>query len=978
MIRYLESIIKCSVNLAADDLNDQRQNPAPPSAKDTESDSSFITSLLSDANAIASKRQIHATSHTRTCFKYSNNRTHECRFLFPRDLIAQSHVNGHGVVHLERNHQWINPWNPVLASLLRSNHDISFIPTAARALAAVYYMTNYATKYDVSQYQLIMTAAIVKEGMEDAASAPDPSDEQQWLRRLGMDKFALRAFNRLSGDREVSGPQAAAYILNQPDYYTLPTQIRRLNVQQLRSRFKYIAGLEPGSFQTENELLMLNASNNMPFNMLDHYRWRGTSLFAFCLYEYIKLVTIKPRSSAASQDIEFATAHPNYSTHVQHYSERASVHRYMVTLIGSLSENQSLEDSVRGGHPQTSAIQNDLAEIFLALLLPWERLPSLFATFQLSSDSYKDHCHSIWSNVKSSLPLHLQDVAKNIELLRKSKEDARVDTILRNNARQSALYQEAGDLNSDNEDEIQTDDLLDIETPSNVFLDLDTLHQAYLILKQRWRLSDLQSVKDIPFLSCNITRIMDEDIIHGQQLPSQPIQPDDIHIPKASSQFCHFAPEVLDLWQDKIKINASGQVPHDIDDENNFDDLDNDTLSSGVDAALSNTLIPIIDFIEEENDPTILQQIERLGPNPTGLAVTQVIQDTLPLYYKQALLVRSVLDHAIQLAGNPTVEAGNQLLLYTAGEGGTGKSRVIKAIELGYTLLRRKQEVVLMAPTGTAAHNIGGRTIHTALGIDINDLPRTNLGSYIPALWRDKTIMIIDEISMVSLTMLTTINQQCNRIHAIQQDSTAIFGGLPIVIFLGDFCQFPPVRGFAFWQSPRSPQDSLGQLLWHRFTNVIFLDEQMRQQGDLEFQAFLHRVRTNSVTEADITDLNTRVAQHLSSNNGIDSLCITRMNQRRHIINRSQIRDFAESRNQDVYVFPANHKRTHGRKHNLPIDHILGTQDGEGSAKGPGLLFYTAGMPVAMLYNSCTPLGLVNGAKGIAAGIIPHIESKFT
>jgi hypothetical protein len=200
MVRYLESIIKCSVNLAADDLEDQRENLAPPSAKEAESDGSFMTSLLSDANAIASKRQMHASSHTRTCFKYSNNRSHECRFLFPRELVAQSHIDGHGVVHLERNHQWINPWNPTLASLLRSNHDISFIPTGTRALAAVYYMTNYATKYDVSQYQVIMTAAIVKKAMEDAGSASDPSDEQQRIRQQKMDKFALRAFNCLSGN----------------------------------------------------------------------------------------------------------------------------------------------------------------------------------------------------------------------------------------------------------------------------------------------------------------------------------------------------------------------------------------------------------------------------------------------------------------------------------------------------------------------------------------------------------------------------------------------------------------------------------------------------------------------------------------------------------------------------------------------------------------------------------------------------------
>jgi hypothetical protein len=50
-------------------------------------------------------------------------------------------------------------------------------------------------------------------------------------------------------------------------------------------------------------------------------------------------------------------------------------------------------------------------------------------------------------------------------------------------------------------------------------------------------------------------------------------------------------------------------------------------------------------------------------------------------------VVTSILDHAIQFRGNPTVEAKDQLLLYIAGEGGTGKTRVIKAIELGYVLL---------------------------------------------------------------------------------------------------------------------------------------------------------------------------------------------------------------------------------------------------------------------------------------------------
>jgi hypothetical protein len=53
------------------------------------------------------------------------------------------------------------------------------------------------------------------------------------------------------------------------------------------------------------------------------------------------------------------------------------------------------------------AIKNDLAEVFLALLLLWEQLPALFATFQGPANSYKDYCSNIWSNVKASLPSHL-------------------------------------------------------------------------------------------------------------------------------------------------------------------------------------------------------------------------------------------------------------------------------------------------------------------------------------------------------------------------------------------------------------------------------------------------------------------------------------------------------------------------------------------------------------------------------------------
>jgi hypothetical protein len=202
MINYLNSIIKCSIDLAIENLDELGARLQAPSANGPEGDKEFMHQLHCDSNAVASKRQMHSRKHNQTCFKYAKNGNRECRFLFPRKLVATTHVDSYGVVQLERNNQWITPWNPSLSSVLRSNQDINFIPTLCMALAAVYYMTNYATKYNISQYQLILTAAVIKHTMEEAKAASDPSEKQLRIRSQGMDKFALRAFNRLSSDRD--------------------------------------------------------------------------------------------------------------------------------------------------------------------------------------------------------------------------------------------------------------------------------------------------------------------------------------------------------------------------------------------------------------------------------------------------------------------------------------------------------------------------------------------------------------------------------------------------------------------------------------------------------------------------------------------------------------------------------------------------------------------------------------------------------
>jgi hypothetical protein len=95
----------------------------------------------------------------------------------------------------------------------------------------------------------------------------------------------------------------------------------------------------------------------------------------------------------------------------------------------------------------------------------------------------------------------------------------------------------------------------------------------------------------------------------------------------------------------------------------------------------------------------------------------------------------------------------------------------------------------------------------------------------------------------------------------LDRNSTDFFGGLPVVILMGDFFQFPPVRGPPLWKTPRKGKDDEenGQLIWHQFKQVVLLDEQMRQAEDPPFRDLLARARSGTLTVDDFTLLNTKV-----------------------------------------------------------------------------------------------------------------------
>ena len=169
-----------------------------------------------------------------------------------------------------------------------------------------------------------------------------------------------------------------------------------------------------------------------------------------------------------------------------------------------------------------------------------------------------------------------------------------------------------------------------------------------------------------------------------------------------------------------------------------------------------------------------------------------------------------------------------------------------------------KPAVLLMAPTGVAAININGTTIHSALAIpkesgdnlpSMSDHKRTLLRIALSEL----KLIIIDEISMVSNRTLLHVHQRLKDIFATPSDQ--IFAGISILV-LGDLYQLPPIRTKPVFEEYKNNIYNLYHP-WSVF-QMIELTENMRQKDDRPFTDLLNRFRTASQTEDDIRIIQSR------------------------------------------------------------------------------------------------------------------------
>jgi len=203
--------------------------------------------------------------------------------------------------------------------------------------------------------------------------------------------------------------------------------------------------------------------------------------------------------------------------------------------------------------------------------------------------------------------------------------------------------------------------------------------------------------------------------------------------------------------------------------------------------------------------------------------------------------------------------------VFVTGKAGTGKSTL-----LTYLQDVTKKSMVVLAPTGVAALNVLGETIHSFFrfkpNVTVEEAKKAARKVKDNDLYKNIDLIVIDEISMVRADLLDCVDVFLRAVLRKREP----FGGIKMV-FIGDMYQLPPVltrqdkeHFDAFYESPYFFSS---QVMTHGKLKLHFVElEKIYRQSDQCFIELLNAIRNNSVNDEQLAVLNRRVDPECSKN----------------------------------------------------------------------------------------------------------------
>ena len=317
-----------------------------------------------------------------------------------------------------------------------------------------------------------------------------------------------------------------------------------------------------------------------------------------------------------------------------------------------------------------------------------------------------------------------------------------------------------------------------------------------------------------------------------------------------------------------------------------------------------------------------------------------------------------------------------------SGGGGSGKSFIIHQITTAIRKMFNKTETVETAAfTGSAAYNIGGKTLHSLYAVDCiepdKEMSQTNRENLIRRL-RHTVALLIDERSMLSAELLGAVERNialtCHGGNKFKHK----WGGIPVVLMIGDDYQLPPVqimgkgKGAFHALDYRPNKNSKGLCVevngMNEFLRMskkgIILDTNKRViEGQEEFKQILSRVRLGKPTEQDkdillslcFHKLPSNIRQRFEKSSDTIYLFATR-----EMCSEHNFKKLAENNDRNNPVAFIKHKLPRHWKSNKNDQTTI-----------PDVTCFSRGCKVSIKgKNFCPLIGLYNGAIGTVKEIV--------
>ena len=300
------------------------------------------------------------------------------------------------------------------------------------------------------------------------------------------------------------------------------------------------------------------------------------------------------------------------------------------------------------------------------------------------------------------------------------------------------------------------------------------------------------------------------------------------------------------------------------------------------------------------------------------------------------------------------IKSGNSIFI--TGNAGTGKTTLLRHAQS--TVLKGKKAVTV-APTGVAAINSGGITIHRFFGFTPDMTPQEVKNQYRPKKYLKEIAkldtLIIDEVSMVRADLMDCIEIALRR-YGRQKNRP--FGGVQLVL-IGDLLQLPPVAR----NETKQVMLEAGYPSTYFFSAKCFQNQdvpcielkQIFRQKDIKFIQVLNAIRTDIATLADLDLLNTRVVSDKEIRADSSYVTLVATNAAAAMINSDRISDL----NTDLQTWKA---KITGEisKEDYPTAEVLE---------------FKVGAQIMMLVNEYSTTGSIKWVNG-SLGTITAIDLK--